>query len=261
MPFTPTHIVAVLPFQYSKWFPLSALSIGCMIPDLPVFFSRGYYPQTHNAFGVVTVCMPLGLVAYMLFQCVLKVPLLALLPVWIQKRMTAYADPLLKPTYRFFLGVAVAIMIGSYTHIIWDAFSHPGRWGSLWIPALNNEFDVAGQVLPGHKLVQYGSSLIGLPLLLLLCVRSLVRTQPATVPHSLRLSTRAKMSGWAFILLLPTLVGLVKLTVESTLHRKLFYAITKSGATFMVLVIVYAIFFHFLLNRRRLAGETGIEGV
>jgi len=249
MPFTPTHIVAILPFAFCRWLPFSALVIGCMIPDLPLFSSRIYYAQTHSVLGVVTVCMPLGLVVFMLFQCVLKVPLIALLPTGMQKRMTAYSNPVLKPSYWFFLGVAVALVMGGYSHIVWDAFTHQGRWGTRWIPALNHEIEIARQHLPGYKLFQYGSTVIGLPFMLFLWVRQLVRTQPREVAESLRLSPTAKAFGWASILFIPSLVALEKLSVEPTLHLKLYHAVTASGATLLVLVVVYALLFHSLSGR------------
>jgi len=193
--------------------------------------------------------MPLGLVVFMLFQCVLKVPLIALLPTGMQNRMTAYSSPILKPSYWFFLGVVVALVIGGYSHIVWDAFTHQGRWGTRWIPALNHGVEIAGQHLPGYKLFQYGSTVVGLPFMLLLWVRQLVRTQPGEVAEPLRLSPTAKASGWASILLLPSLVALEKLSAEPTLHRKLYSAVTASGATFMVLAVVYALLFHWLSSR------------
>lgn len=54
MPFTPTHVLAILPVAAVKRFPLpfSALVIGSMIPDLPLFlpWSPGY-DQTHSVAG------------------------------------------------------------------------------------------------------------------------------------------------------------------------------------------------------------------
>ena len=249
MPFTPTHIAAIVPLAYSKWFPFSALAIGCMIPDLPLFFPWVNYAQTHSAIGVLTVCMPLGLTAYVLFQCIIKVPLVALLPNWMQDRMTTYSSPLLKPSYLFFLGLMLAVVIGAYTHIIWDAFTHQGRWGTHWIPLLNKEIPIAGRLLPGYKIFQYGSTLIGLPLMLLLWARQLACTQPAVFAKPIRLSPVAKMSGGTILLLLPLLVALVKLITEPALHRKVFEAITTSGATLMVLIVAYSLLFQLLSSK------------
>ena len=71
MPFTLTHVAAVVPIKKmtGTWLPFSALAFGSMVPDLPIFF--GYfmaYPITHSLTGIFTACVPMGLGIYLLFQ-------------------------------------------------------------------------------------------------------------------------------------------------------------------------------------------------
>lgn len=244
MPFTPTHVLAIVPCAaYCRWLPFSALAIGCMIPDLPQFFPAVTYAQTHSLFGPIVVCMPLGLMAYMLFQYVLKVPLIALLPLWMQARMTAYSRPPQTPTFAFLVGVVIALILGAYSHIVWDAFTHQGRWGTRLIPWLNQEFLIAGRSVPAYKLFQYGSTFVGLPLLLLLWERKLRRTQPAPINHVCQLKSVLKFACWGILLLVPSLLALTKLLGKSPFHQKLFYAITSSGAALVMLAVGYSLLY------------------
>lgn len=250
MPFTPTHVLAIVPCAaYCRWLPFSALAIGCMIPDLPQFFPAVTYAQTHSLFGPIVVCMPLGLMAYMLFQYVLKIPLLALLPLRMQARMTAYSRPPQTPTFAFLVGVLVALILGAYSHIVWDAFTHQGRWGTRLIPLLNQEFPIAGRIIPAYKLFQYGSTFVGLPLLFLLWGRKLRQTQPSPIKHMYQLKTVMKFACWGILLLAPSLLALIKFREEVALPQKLFYAITSSGAALVLLVIGYSLLYQVIVIR------------
>ena len=75
MPFTISHIAAVLPLQkpLRRLGLLSAAAIGAMVPDmdliLPIRLPR---EQTHGQLALVTFCLPIGLAAWVLFQALIK---------------------------------------------------------------------------------------------------------------------------------------------------------------------------------------------
>ena len=81
MPFTFSHPAAVLPLlrPLGRFGSLSALVIGSMAPDfsfiVPMGLSRA---QTHAPAALLTYCLPAGLLAYLVFHRVLKLPLLRL---------------------------------------------------------------------------------------------------------------------------------------------------------------------------------------
>ena len=81
MPLTPTHILAILPIAAVKHLslPFSALVIGSMIPDFPLFVPLSPdYGTTHSVPGLLTACLPLGLGCFLVFQLLMKRPLFAL---------------------------------------------------------------------------------------------------------------------------------------------------------------------------------------
>ena len=181
LPFTPSHIVAVLPLaKLSRHIPFSALAIAAMVPDLPLFLPILNYSWTHSIPGLFAACVPVGLVAFVIYEFLFKHPLVALLPPRYTLRTSSKHWSWHKPTFQSILMLLVALVIGAATHIFWDSFTHAGQWGVNRVPALARSYDIFGASLAGYKLFQYGSSLLGLPLLGLVFLQSLV---PVTSPH------------------------------------------------------------------------------
>ncbi|MEZ6125133.1 MAG: DUF4184 family protein [Planctomycetaceae bacterium] len=242
MPFTPTHIVAILPFRVlNRWLPFSALAIGSMIPDVGLFFPIARYGLTHSPVGIFTACLPMGLIAFLLFDLVMRRPLRALLPEWIQRRIDPTAclpnSDRVATQLVFFIGVSVAIAIGAATHQIWDAFTHRGRWGTLLVPELDSEILLAGIQIPGYKLFQYGSTLVGLPLLMCLATWELLRS-PADSPIERKVPFRWKILTASVVPTIPLVVAIRALATEPSYDLVLATTIKVSGTLLMSLAVI-----------------------
>lgn len=170
MPFTLSHAAAVLPLMRRTGTargPLfaSALIAGSFAPDL-TYYADTVVPGamlfgdvTHAPVGVVTVDV---LVTALLVGAWLLVrePLVALLPRSWQGPAHAVARGR-RHRIRGAGELAVAAgwfvlsaVIGATSHVVWDAFTHPGRWGTRLVPGLD-------QVVGGFPLstyLQYGTS-------------------------------------------------------------------------------------------------------
>lgn len=192
MPFTPSHVAAVLPLIFSArlrrladpW----ALAVGAMVPDLPIFLPfLSDYTDWHSWRGVVTVDLAAALVVLLLLHGLLRDPLLSLLP----PALAGRAAPL-RPTWRDLARSAPAIvagaLLGSASHVLWDSFTHstgPGEWGQwLATPVLG--------VLPLFRVLQYTSSAVGLAVVVWWAWRGLSRLTPAPVPDVLRVPARLR---------------------------------------------------------------------
>jgi hypothetical protein len=85
------------------------LVIGTMVPDL-----SGYYPAlldyraTHSLIGVITRCMPIGVMLYYIYQAFLKRPFFDLFPDAVTSRMRPWIDRSIKLTPSAILIVAGA---------------------------------------------------------------------------------------------------------------------------------------------------------
>lgn len=183
MPFTPTHVAAAIPIAWMcHWrVPLTAIAIGSMVPDLPSFLPGLLnYHVTHSLRGILTHCMPIGLVLYYLFHGVLKHPLGALLP----DSITARLRPALERRIDFSVSrvaiVAAMVAIGAFTHVVWDAFTHGERWGVRTFPFLSNVvIDWEQRPIRWYALLQHGSSIVLLPPMLIGFI-VWVRSMPVT---------------------------------------------------------------------------------
>lgn len=165
MPFTPSHAVVALPFIRTPLVP-AAIAIGAMTPDLPLFV-RGVLPRyavTH-ALAWLPLTMAIALVLLLLWRCVLRPATRELVPGWLASRLPSEWDAgwrtAVKETFPSWRGVFLlltSLAIGVVSHIVWDLFTHEGRWGVSAIPALAEPW---GPLL-GVKWLQHGSSAAGL---------------------------------------------------------------------------------------------------
>ena len=163
MPFTISHAAAVLPLHRSgrSRLPLAALMIGSMSPDfayfLPVDLNRA---SSHDLEGVIFLCLPLGLAAWLLFVRLLERPTIELLPAALRIRVPR-SDPAFTP--RALMFASLAIVLGALTHVAWDAFTHANTPITDAFPAFNTQlFTVGGRPIRVYLLLQYLSSVIGL---------------------------------------------------------------------------------------------------
>jgi hypothetical protein len=160
VPFTGSHVAAVLPLGRTR-LATSALVIGSMAPDLPYYVPlRVGSERTHALAGVVGVDVLLGLAVLVLWHGLLVAPVLATAPPALRRRVPASALAGL----RFRLGSVralgllwVSLAVGALTHVVWDAFTHQGRWGSQHIAWLAERHGS----LTGCRWAQYVSGVVG----------------------------------------------------------------------------------------------------
>jgi hypothetical protein len=176
MPFTISHAAAVLPFcrLLARWRLLSAVVIGAMVPDFGLFFPwRLPRVETHSAVALFTFCVPVGMAAYWVFQFLVKAPILEVLPDGAYARWRPFSSPADIASIRQWILVAFGVVAGAVTHLAWDAFTHENARGVRLIPWLEEPIDIGAHHVRAVRLMQDGSSLIGLAVVLGLIVYSL----------------------------------------------------------------------------------------
>jgi len=175
VPFTPSHAAAVLPFLRTP-LPASALLIGSMTPDLPFYLPVAFPWATHTALAVVTTDVLLGLVAWAVWHALLAEPALAAAPASLRGRVPGPSPGLgtrLSSAGR--IGwTLLALAVGVATHVLWDEFTHPRRWGPVHVPLLAEQWGP----LAGYRWLQYATSVLGGVVLLVWFVRWWRRTPP-----------------------------------------------------------------------------------
>ena len=206
MPFTLAHPAAAIPLlrPLGRYGVLSALVIGGMAPDLAfVVGLPATREQTHSLAGMLMFSLPAGALAFLLFHLLLKAPLCALLPASIRLRLPEHSN---KPAA---FAVVVSLAAGATTHIIWDAFTHPGTPATDAFPILHTHLaNLGGYQVYVYKVLQHGGTVAGLALMAHWLRRWLARTPAAKAQfQALPLPRRVRAAVIAALLALPTAVG------------------------------------------------------
>lgn len=166
MPFTFSHAAAVVPLN-RRGLVLSALVVGSMAPDFEYFLRlQRTTAISHTVPGLFLFCVPAGLVVLALFHFLLKQPLLALLPVSHQRRLLPVTREFTLLPARRLLLILVSLALGTFSHLVWDSFTHYYGWGVQRLPWLRTVIlETSFGRLQVYKALQHGSTLVGLGLL------------------------------------------------------------------------------------------------
>lgn len=199
MAFTLSHVAAVVPAYrpLARAHLFSAAVIGSMAPDfallLPEALARW---QTHSITALASFCLPTGLFAWWLTQRLIKPALIEVLPDGAWARARAQHPSLPLSSLRVWAGAAAGVLLGAVTHLIWDTFTHEDARGVRVIAMLEDY----GPGIAGHRLrlyawLQYGSSVLGLAVLVLALTLWLRHAPAPAVPVTRRIARRERL-GW-----------------------------------------------------------------
>lgn len=164
MPSTFTHPLAVLPLRRLCPMPFNfaALVIGSMSPDFGYYLHR--FPTArfaHTFVGTFTVCLPSGLAALAIFY-LLRQPLCYILPQPHRGALMLMASIRPSLSLRTFFSAVASVLVGAWTHTIWDSFTHAGAWSAERIFFLREPLlRVGGTVFPGSYVLQQLSTFAG----------------------------------------------------------------------------------------------------
>ena len=166
MPFTFAHPAAVFPFKFlpKKYYSWAGLIIGSMVPDFQAFVNLGGDKVlSHSWIGVYTYDLPLGLFLVLAFHYLVRNALIAHLPAPLRTRFAIYTK--IKNEHYFtrrYIAIIASLIIGIYTHLLWDRITHTDAYGYTDILGLELS---GGQKYELRVLLQWGCSFLGLILL------------------------------------------------------------------------------------------------
>jgi len=155
MPLTIAHPAAMVPLRRSG-LPFSALVVGSLAPDLEYLLHLSPTGHIgHTIPGIFIFCLPIGLISLLIVHRTWMPTVNALL-----NRV--------EPEFRFlpassFGLICISILIGAFSHVAWDSFTHSYGWMVQHIPVLTMPLaDTMWGTLRLFKLLQHASTLIGL---------------------------------------------------------------------------------------------------
>jgi hypothetical protein len=221
VPFTISHAAAVLPLQKTR-LPLAALMIGSMSPDFAHFLPGLRLREfTHSIPGVFSFCWPVSLGLWLVFVRVLEQPTLALLP----DRWHARFPPSDRDISIKALALAsAAVIVGAFTHVLWDSFTHRGTVTVQTFTALHAvAFHYHGWRIRWFVVLQHLSTVVGMAILLFWTWR---RPAIHDVPRSLPPVSHAnRVKAVAFLVGAASALAITRYALhsEAWLGRRLFH--------------------------------------
>jgi hypothetical protein len=248
MPFTLAHPAAILPLRRFRFLQTVPLIIGSVVPDVPYFVPTRlarYVPETHSLYGSFSTCLPLGAVLLGLLL-LLREPLTVLLGArarWVLSRSLERFNerPLRWPIAVF------SILIGAWTHIAWDSFTHETGWTTARVAALSAPVSVFGWDTPTSHLLQYLSSVFGLLVLGLWYRRMILRVPLAEYSSRKGANWLVLVMISLFALLIGVSRALLSWNAASYYHLG-YLLLTRTIGWFVVLYLLAGILT--LLSRR-----------
>ncbi|WP_285617751.1 DUF4184 family protein [Kineosporia sp. NBRC 101677] len=258
MPFTGSHPAAVLPLLRTPLVP-SALVIGSMSPDLLYYLAlpdpvRWRWSEvSHSALGILGFDLAMGLVAFVLWQALIVPLAVAVAPSALRDRLGPELPVPLRAHWaspRAIALVVASLWVGAITHVVWDEFTHPGRWGTENIPWLAEQHGI----LAGYRWGQYASSVLGLMLIAWVLGRWWLRTAPQPGAQRIAALRPAISIGvWTIVLAcagIGAAVGLWASVTDSLGTGSLAYLVsTYGGGAGLVAVLLCALLVAFRGSR------------
>jgi Domain of unknown function (DUF4184) len=163
MPFTLAHPAAILPLRGIRYLRTAPLVIGALVPDLAYYVPGRigrHLIDNHTFRGSVTTDLAIGYLALALLF-VLRRPLTALLSVRARSLCLAALAPFSAGAREWALA-PIAIVIGVWTHLLWDSFTHGDGWVVHRVAALSAPVSIGPYTGTVYHVLQYLSSVFGL---------------------------------------------------------------------------------------------------
>lgn len=191
MPFTVSHVIAVVPvrrLRFLRAVPWSALVIGAMSPDAIYYIGLAQWGwMTHTLAGLLLLDVPIAVLLTLLWLRLMRPAVVDLAPSALRERWipaiarTGAVTDTGRPGWRTLLAIAAGGLVGAFTHVLWDEFTHIDRWGMWLFPVLGDDLGP----FPWYQWLQYVSSAVGALALAILFVRWCRSTAPEPVPSRL----------------------------------------------------------------------------
>ena len=239
MPFTLAHPAAVLPLRHLRGLRMAPLVIGAMVPDTPYYVPvphRGVF-DTHTLVGSFLIDLPLGLIL-LAAALLLREPLTALLSARARWLCLHALEPFRQRASEWLLA-PVAILLGVWTHLLWDSFTHGDGWIVHRVAVLQQIVAIGGYEVQVCRVLQYLSSAIGLAIVLLWYRR--LHAPVTEAAHAARLAHAGPallLVAGAALLIGGVEAQLVYSHSEGAVYRTLDVLLTRSVAWFVLLNLV-----------------------
>ncbi len=241
MPFTLAHPAAILPLRHLRGLRTAPLIAGAVAPDLPYYAPMRYsgflVHETHTLRGSWSIDLALGL-ALLTCLFVLRRPLTVLLSARCRALCLRALEPYARRPLEWLLA-PVAILVGVWTHLLWDSFTHGDGWMVRRIDALSQVVTIGPYTGQVCHLLQYLSSVVGLAIMAVWYWRleppPVPRARPAAAPSA---TTLVLLLAAAAAILIGGVQAVETYRATEAIYRTLDVLLTHTLAWFAALYLV-----------------------
>ncbi len=134
-----------------------------MTPDFEYFIRMKVQSEySHTLSGLFWFDLPLGLALCFIYHIIVRNSLIGNLPLFLKERLSAYKS---FDWTNYFknnsLTVSISLLVGAFSHFLWDAFTHETGFFVRRFPLLQSPISFANSAFPTYKLLQHLSTLVG----------------------------------------------------------------------------------------------------
>lgn len=165
-----------------------------MAPDFEYFLALKAHDRFGHTFpGILVLTLPVALLVLWMFHSFVKVPAAALLPQPLHNKIACYLGEFRFGGLRRFAQIVFSILVGIATHVLWDSFTHTDAYPYHHWSLLRESVDlpILG-VMPCYKVLQHGSTVVGLVALSIWLLRWHRGSEPRRVSSRQILSPTAR---------------------------------------------------------------------
>jgi hypothetical protein len=230
MPFTFSHPAIVLPLTFlpRQWFSLTGLVIGSLTPDFEYFLRMKVKSDySHTIIGLFWFDLPLALVLAFLFHNIVRDSLFNNLPFALKARFSTFKDFNWNSYFKAnWFVVAISIIIGSASHLLWDSFTHKHGFFVEALPGLTETIGLLNKQIAVYKILQHSSTLFG---------GTIISLALYNIPVDKKVSNKLSIRYWIILAAITLMVVALRLIggLEYNLYGHLIA--TAIGATLISL--------------------------
>lgn len=218
MPFTFAHPAVILPLSKIKIknhqiFNMTALVIGSMAPDFEYFIHfRPFQEHGHSLLGLFYFNLPLVIIISSIYHNILKKQLITNLPKPFCQNYAYLTQSKWKLDSLKKIGTVIySSILGMLTHLLWDSFTHKGAYFVEKIEFLTNSLNLLEYSIPIYKILQHGSTLLGLTILAIYLFK--IRDK-SSGPKAFNPTPLQKILHWSGTVLLSGIIFFVVLFIR-----------------------------------------------
>jgi hypothetical protein len=236
MPFTFVHPAIILPLnKSSRWFSMTGLVIGSMIPDFEYFLRMKIQSDySHTITGLLWFDFPLSILLAFVFHNIVKMNLINNLPKFLQYRFLPYQSFCWNEYFRKnWLKIIISILIGIFSHLLWDSFTHISGYFVEHFPLLKSNILIFGYNIPIFKILQHGSTVLGCLFILFFVYK---------MPKISNIHKFIRMKYWFVFGLFTLLIIVLKMCFGLKIQQYGNFVTTIISATIISLIITSLLF-------------------